>query len=492
MPKKVFLAVDLGAGSGRVLAGKTDFQKLYLEDLHRFDNPGTDLPGGAFWNVVGLFREIVEGIRKGVELYGDRVVSVGIDTWGCDHALLDGHGRLLGLPHQYRDPRSQGMADEAEKRIGQSRIYASTGIMPAFYNTSEHLLAEVVRGGAALQAAQRLLFTPDLLSYWLCGEMANERTIASTSQLFNPTTDDWAWDVIDGLGIPRRIFGRVVPPGTVLGRLRPEVARLVGKDDITVVAAASHDTASAVAGIPATEPQHLWVSCGTWSIMGVELREPVLTEEARQAGFGNELGVEGSVRFLKNISGLWIIQECRRHWALEGDDLDYAALAALAEEAEPFKAFIDPDDPSFAAPGDMPLKIQAFCERTGQNVPATKGTLLRVATESLALKSRHVFEKVKALSGRTFARVHMGGGGIRNELLTQATADALGLEVLAGPAEATSCGNLVTQMTATGHLADVAAGRELVRRSLEIQSCPPHDPATWDAAYRRFVAYAKF
>jgi rhamnulokinase len=489
MPKKVFLAVDLGAGSGRVLAGKTDFENLYLEELHRFDNPGTDLPGGSFWNVLGLFREIVEGIRLGVEKYGDRVVAVGIDTWGCDHALLDGHGRLLGLPHQYRDPRSQGMAAEAERRCGQQKIYAATGIMPAFYNTSEHLLAEVVRGGAALAAAERLLFIPDLLSYWLSGVAANERTISSTSQLFDPTTNDWAWQVIESLGLPRKLFGRVVEPGTVLGRLRPELARLVGKDDISVVASASHDTASAVAGIPATEPGHLWVSSGTWSIMGVELSSPVLTEDARLAGFGNELGVAGTVRFLKNISGLWIIQECRRHWALQGDDLDYAALAALAEESEPFQAFIDPDDPSFASPGDMPEKIREFCRRTGQRVPEKRGTMLRVATESLALKYRHVYEKVKQLTGREFARLHMGGGGIRNTLLTQATADALGIEVLAGPAEATSCGNLITQMVATAALPDIAAGRELIRRSVEIGLVRPRDPAAWSAAYADFKRF---
>lgn len=487
MPKKVFLAVDLGAGSGRVLAGKTDFQHLYLEEMHRFDNPGTDLPGGSYWNVLGLYREILEGIRRAVEIHGDRIVSIGIDTWGCDHGLLDGRGTLLGLPHQYRDPRSDGMVEEAEKRIGQARIYASTGIMPAFYNTSGHLLAEVVRQSPALREASRLLFVPDLLAYWLSGKMINERTIASTSQLFNPASDDWAWDVIEALGIPRRIFGEVVPPGTVLGPIRPEVARMVGKEDITVVASASHDTAAAVAGIPATEEHHLWISSGTWSIMGVELPAPVLTEEARLAGFGNELGVAGTTRFLKNIAGLWLIQECRRQWALDGEDLDFGALAALAEEAEPFKAFIDPDDPSFASPGDMPRKIQAFCERTGQHVPKKKGTILRIATESLALKYRKVYETLRALSGRSFARVHMGGGGIQNTMLTQATADALGIEVLAGPVEATSCGNLITQMVATGHLPDIKAGRELIRNSLEIKTFTPNQPEVWDEAYERFL-----
>lgn len=486
MPKKVFIAVDLGAGSGRVLIGKTDFETLYLEEMHRFDNPGTDLPGGSFWNVLGLYREILEGMHKAVVAYGDRVVSVGIDTWGCDHGLLDGQGRLLGLPHQYRDPRSQGMAEEAEKRLGQKRIYAETGIMPAFYNTSGHLLAEAINGGAALSHAEHLLFTPDLLAYWLCGRMANERTIASTSQLLNARTGDWSDVVIRGLGLPRKIFGQVVAPGTMLGDLRPEVARQVGREGIGVVATASHDTAAAVAGIPATENGHLWISSGTWSIMGVELDAPVLTEEAQLAGFGNELGVAGTVRFLKNISGLWLIQECRRQWSLDGENLDYSGLAALAEEAEPFKAFIDPDDPSFASPGDMPAKIQAYCERTGQHVPKKKGTILRIATESLALKYRVVLDKLRQLTGRDFTRVHMGGGGIQNTMLTQATADALGIEVLAGPVEATSCGNIITQMLATGYLPDIAAGRELIRKSLEIRMFSPRDTATWEQARARF------
>lgn len=488
MPKKVFIAVDLGAGSGRVLIGKTDLQKLYLEEMHRFENPGTDLPGGSFWNVLGLYREILEGMKLAVEEYGDRVVSVGVDTWGCDHGLLDGSGRLLGLPHQYRDPRSAGMAEEVEKRFGQARVYAETGIMPAFYNTSEHLLSEVLRGGTALMHAEHLLFTPDLLAYWMSGRMANERTIASTSQLLDPRTGEWSEAVIGGLGLPRRIFGPVVAPGTVLGELRPEIGRMVGRAGIQVVATASHDTAAAVAGIPATESGHLWISSGTWSIMGVELGQPVLTEEARLAGFGNELGVEGTVRFLKNISGLWLIQECRRQWAMEGEDLDFAALAALAEEADPFKAFIDPDDPLFATPGDMPAKIRAYCERTGQHVPKKKGTILRIATESIALKYRVVFDTIRRLTRREFGRVHMGGGGIQNTMLTQATADALGIQVLAGPVEATSCGNIITQMVATGHLPDIAAGRELIQRSLEIRVFEPRDAAAWEDAYRRFRA----
>lgn len=488
MPKNVFLAIDLGAGSGRVIAAKTDFQRLTLEDIHRFDNPGTDLPGGSFWNTLGLYREILEGIRRAVEVHGERVVSIGIDTWGCDYGLLDAQGRLLGLSHQYRDPRHEGMPERMHALMPEAEIYAHTGIRTNFYNSSLHLLAERIRGSAALAGAERLLFTPDLLAYWLTGEPAVERTIASTSQLYDPHADDWAWEVIDALGLPRRIFGKVVAPGTVLGPLRPEVAAVVGRAGIPVVASATHDTASAVAGIPLEGEDTLWLSSGTWSIMGLELPAPITTPAAFEGLFCNELGVAGSVRLLKNISGLWLIQECKRQWALEGDDLDFAALAELAAQAEPFTAFIDPDDPVFAAPGDMPRKIADFCRRTGQPVPQEKGRILRVATESIALKYRVVYERFCALAGRRFARLHAGGGGIRNELLSQATADALGIEVVAGPVEATSCGNLLTQMVATGHLPDFAAGRRLVRESFEFATYRPEHPQQWQAARERFQA----
>ncbi|TAE72861.1 MAG: hypothetical protein EAZ84_13790 [Verrucomicrobia bacterium] len=335
-------------------------------------------------------------------------------------------------------------------------------------------------------AADKLLFIPDLLAYWLCGVQAVERTIASTSQLLDSSTGDWAWGVIEALGLPQSIFGKVVAPGTVLGPIRKEVARIIGLEGIPVVASASHDTASAVAGIPMEGEDPLWLSSGTWSIMGLERREPIRTPEAFAARCCNELGADGTVRFLKNISGLWLIQECKRQWALEGENLSYAEMATLAENAPAFTAFIDPDDPVFASPGDMPEKIRAFCERSGQQVPQDKGSILRVASESLALKYRVVFERFCDLSGRRFTRLHAGGGGIQNAFLAQATADALGIEVVAGPVEATSCGNLVVQMIATGHVPDLAAGRRLIRDSFEFQTYTPRNPEQWQPAYLRF------
>ncbi len=486
--EKVFIAVDLGAGSGRVIAARTDLNRLHLEDIHRFDNPGTDLPGGSYWNVLGLYREILEGLRRAVEKHGEAIVSIGIDTWGCDFGLLDRNGELLGLPHQYRDPRFEGMAEAMHAILPEDEVFARTGIKTNFYNSSLHLLAEVRKNGTALEHAANLLFVPDLLAYWLTGKQAVERTIASTSQLLDPRTGDWSREVIDVLGLPGDIFGEVVAPGTVLGPIRGEVAAFIGRAGIPVVATACHDTAAAVAGIPMSGSECLWLSSGTWSIMGVETDRPITSPQALGYGFCNELGVADSVRFLKNIGGLWLIQECKRQWELDGENLSYAGMAALANAAEPFTAFIDPDDAVFSAPGGMPGKIRGWCEKSGQAVPMDKGQVLRVATESLALKYRVVFDRIRELTARDYTRLQAGGGGIQNELLTQATANALGIEVIAGPVEATSCGNVITQMVGTRQLTDFASGRELIRRSFEFQTYTPQDREAWGAAYLRFKA----
>lgn len=484
---KVFIAVDLGAGSGRLMAAHADGRTLALEEVHRFDNPGTDLPGGLYWNTLGIYREILTGLKRAAESYGERIAAIGIDSWGCDFGLFDARGEMLGLSHQYRDPRSAGMENGMHARVPEEKMFRRSGVRTLFYNTSLHLFAEASRQSPALATAERLLFTPDLLAYWLTGRQATERTIASTSQLLDARTGEWSWETIRELGLPERIFGRIVSPGTVLGSIRPEVSTVTGLKNVTVVASASHDTAAAVAGIPLQNADaELWLSCGTWSVMGIESAEAITTPEAFDAGFGNERGADGSIRFLKNISGLWIIQECRRHWEQEGEALDFATLAALADAAEPFVSFIDPDDPGFSSPGDMPEKIRAFCRRTGQPEPAGKGEILRVATESLAFKYRQVRDRIEALSGRRFERLSIGGGGIQNEALVQATASALGIEVVAGPVEATSCGNAVVQMIATGDLPDLTAGRELIRRSFDFKTYYPQQTADWDQAAARW------
>lgn len=485
---KVWIAVDLGAGSGRVIAAKVGAAGIALEDIHRFENPGTDLPGGSFWNIIGLYRDILEGLRLAVAKHGESIVSIGIDTWGCDFGLFDKNGELLGMPHQYRDARFEGMAEVMHGILPEAEIYAQTGIKTNFYNSSLHLLAEARKQSPALMHAERLLFTPDLLAYWLTGRQAVERTVASTSQLIDPATGDWAWGVIDALGLPRKIFGEIVAPGTVLGPVREEVAKFIGQAGIPVVATACHDTAAAVAGIPMEAGGSLWLSSGTWSIMGTESRVPVTTPEALEHGFCNELGVAGSVRFLKNIGGLWLIQECKRQWELDGEKLSFAEMAEMADTATPFFAFIDPDDASFASPGEMPEKIRDYCEKSGQAVPEDKGQILRVASESLAMKYRVVYDRLCLLTGKDFQRLHAGGGGIQNEMLSQATANALGIEVIAGPVEATSCGNVVVQMLGMGQLADLAAGRELIRRSFEFKTFAPENGEAWAGAFERFKA----
>ncbi len=484
MKEKVFLAVDLGAGSGRVLAARTDFRTFELEDIHRFDNPGTDLPGGLVWNVLSLYREILHGLRLAVERYGDQIAALGIDTWGVDFALLDAQGRLLGLPHQYRDSRTDGMDEECERRYGNARMYMETGIMPFFLNSSHQLLGEAVRDGAALREASHFLMIPDLLAFWLTGRIAVERTNASTTQLFSPLTKDWAWDVIDGLGLPRRIFGEVVEPGTTLGNLRDVVAEEIG-GNFPVIATTTHDTGAAVAGIPG-EGDYAFLSSGTWSILGTELPEPILTEEAFTIGWANEQGVNNTTRFLRNISGAWLFQECERQWGLEGDESSYAERNGQTEAAPPFLALLDPDHDDLKAPGRMPERIQQLCSDSGQSVPQGKGEILRVVLESVALKHRVRFDQLKHLTGKKLERIHMGGGVINNELLVQSIATSCGVPVHAGPGEATACGNLITQMVATGDLPDIAAGRQLIRDSIPLKIFEPRDPAQWDEELARF------
>jgi len=485
---QVYISIDLGAGSGRLVAGVYDEGKLSLEEVHRFENNGVEIMEGCYWNTIGLFESILEGLHKASEKYGDAIVSIGADTWGCDYALLDEQGNMLGGHRQYRDPRIEAMQEEMESRMPMEDVFARTGVQPAFYNSSLHLLAEVVKNNPCFKLADRLLFTPDLLAYWLSGVQSNERTVTSTSQLYDPIGRDWAWEVIDALGLPRKMFGNIVSSGTVLGPLTEAVADKAGvKHAIQVVASAGHDTASAVAGLP-MERGGLWLSSGTWSILGVESEKPVTTPEAFEAKLSNEGGVNKTTRLLHNVSGLWIIQECRRYWADRGEEMSYAELARLAEEAQPHTAYIDPNDLVFAAPGEMPEKIAAFCEKTGQAVPQTKGQLLRVATESLALKYRQVVESLQNVTGRSFDQLNAGGGGIQNALLAQATADALGIPVVAGPVEATSCGNIITQMVATGDLEDITAGRSLVAKSMETITYTPQASADWQEPYQKFLS----
>lgn len=489
---KTYLAADLGAGSGRVIAAHFHPQdgRLTLEEVHRFENPGTDLPGGSFWNPIQLYRDIVEGIRLAIAEHGNAVCSFAVDTWGVDFGLLDANNELLGVPHQYRDPRTQGMEEELAKLISPEDVYRFTGVHNAFYNTSLQLLAAKRANSPALDTAERLLFVPDLLTYWLCGVAANEVTIASTSQLFDAKARNWSSPMIEALGLPRGIFGDPVEPGTPLGPLRDAVARLTGADKlnhpIQVIASASHDTASAVAAVPAEGDDHVWISCGTWSILGIESDSPHLDDKARDCGLSNELGVNGTTRLLRNVSGLWMIQECQRQWELDGTKMNYGEMADLATSAKPFTAFVNPDVPEFARPDGMPDRIREFCAKTNQPEPTDKATILRVATESIALAYALVIGRIQTATGKTFRRIHIVGGGTRNELLMQATADATGLDVIAGPVEATACGNVMMQLIATGAVNNIDAARDIIRKSFPLTTYQPSNQAEWQEPLQRF------
>lgn len=488
---RVYLAVDLGAESGRVVAGVFDGERLWLEEVHRFSNTPVRVLGSIHWDILNLFAEIKRGLSSAGRKYGASLASAGVDTWGVDYGLVDRRGELLANPFHYRDRRTDGMMDEAYRRLPKRDIYACTGIQFMFFNTVFQLLSEVVHESPALAVADRLLFTPDLLNYWLTGQKVNERTIASTSQIYDPQRRQWSKTVIEKMAMPPMIFGEIVSPGTVLGALLPEVADETGAGSLKVVAPGCHDTASAVAAVPAEGSRHAYLSSGTWSLIGVESAQPIINDKSFEMSFTNEIGVCDTVRVLKNISGLWLIQESRRTWASRGEELSYEELTALAEEAPPFAALINPDHGAFAAPGDMPARIRDFCTHTGQKPPDSKGGIVRTALEGLALKYRWVLTKLEDLVGHRLEVLHIVGGGAKNRVLSQFTANAINRPVIAGPVEATSAGNVLLQMMGTGDLHSLAEGRELIRRSFETENFQPVDPKAWDHAYEEFLKIAE-
>ncbi len=488
---RVFLAVDLGAESGRVVAGCYDGDKLSLEEVHRFANTPVRVLRSLRWDILKLFGEVKLGLAAAARKYGPALTAMGVDTWGVDYGLVDEKGDLLGNPVHYRDSRTDGMMEEAYSRLSKKEIYACSGIQFMFFNTLFQLLSEVVHQSPALALADRLLFIPDLLNYWLTGQKVNERTIASTSQIYDPKCRKWSTTIIEKLGLPEDIFGSIVSPGTVLGPLLPAVADETGAGALRVVAPGCHDTASAVAAVPARGRRHAYLSSGTWSLMGVESTQPVITDKSFEIGFTNEIGACDTVRLLKNISGLWLVQECRRTWEPRGEALSYEELTRLAEQAEPFAALINPDHGAFAAPGDMPARIAEFCVRTGQNAPETRGNIIRTALEGLALKYRWVLTNLEELVGHRLEVLHIVGGGTRNRLLSQFTANCINRPVIAGPVEATSAGNVLLQMMGTGDLGSLEEGRELIRRSFETETFRPTNSDTWDQAYEEFQKIAQ-
>jgi rhamnulokinase len=483
--RKICLAVDLGAGSGRVVAGIYDGARLELDELNRFPNDPVQQADGWHWNLERLFAQIKQGIAPAAKKYGDAVLSIGVDTWGVDYGLLDAEGKLLCAPFQYRDRRTEGMPEAAFRRMPREEIYRRTGIQFMFFNTLFQLLAEAHSGGR-LKRAERLLFMPDLIHHLLTGVAVNEKSIASTSQLLDPHTQTWERDVMRAMALPENIFGPLVDAGTVLGELQPDIAVETGAKNLRVIAPAGHDTASAVAGVPAEEPEPVFLSSGTWSCMGRELNQPVISEDSFRAAFSNEGGVLGKTCFLKNIAGLWLLQESKRIWDAAGKAVRYTDLVAQAEKSPPFASFIDPDAASFKAPADMPAAIGEFCRRTGQIPPANPGALTRLILESLALKYRSVKESLAHVTGKPVEKIYIVGGGCQNHLLNQFAANATHCRVAAGPVEATSIGNIIMQLCALGEIHSLADGRALVRRSFESRIFEPKDAAAWDDASVRF------
>ncbi|MGA2183445.1 MAG: rhamnulokinase family protein [Bryobacteraceae bacterium] len=460
-----YLAVDLGAESGRVMLGGLNAGRLTLEELHRFPNQPVELPGGLYWDSFRLHHEIVHGLTIAGRERKLRVDGIGVDTWGVDFALLGADGGLLECPRHYRDTRTNGVPERLFEVVPREEVFAATGIQIMAINTLFQLYAMRLADSPALGVAERLLFMPDLLNYWLTGVQRAEVTIASTSQFYDSASRRFATAMLEKLGLPVRLLPELIEPGRRLGTLLPALGEATGLGATPVYATAAHDTAAAVAAVPAAGDDWCYISSGTWSLMGVELPAPVINESSRQLNFTNEAGANGSILLLKNIAGMWLLQECRRAWAAEGETFTYDELIRMAEAAGAVASLIDPDD--FAQPGDMPARIAARCGAR------TKGQTCRVILESLARRYREVLDGLESLTGKAIRTIHIVGGGSRNALLNQLAASASGRTVIAGPAEATAAGNVLVQAMGAGEIAGAGEAREIVRRSFGIEVFEP-------------------
>jgi rhamnulokinase len=483
---KNFVAIDLGAESGRVMLGSIRGDALVLEELHRFANEPVRLPTGLYWDTLRLFHEILHGLTIAGRDRKLTLDGIAVDTWGVDFALLGRDGALVDNPRHYRDARNNGMVESMCGTVPRERIFAQTGIQFMQLNTLCQLHAMQRTASPALETAAVLLFMPDLFAYYLTGVRRAELSIASTSQFYNPLERRWATELFGCLGLPAGILPEIVPPGTLLGPLLPHVGEATGLGGTPVWATCGHDTAAAVAAVPAEGSDWCYISSGTWSLMGAELAEPVVNRTSLALNLTNEIGFGGSVRLLKNIAGLWLLQECRRAWQFEGREFSYSELAAMAGQARPFVAVIDPD--AFMEPGGMPQRIAAWCRRTGQTPPDGPAETARTILESLALRYRQVLESLEAVTGRRLGVIHIVGGGSRNQVLNQFVADATNRVVTAGPAEATAAGNVIVQAIGAGALSSLPEARALIGRSFPLTVVEPAPQADWDAVYERFRA----
>ena len=477
---KQYIAVDLGAESGRVMLASVSAEQLSLEQIHRFSNGPIEQNGSLHWDFNRLLSEIKFGISKAVKQTGPEVAGIGIDTWGIDFGLLDADGKLIENPFHYRDARTNGMRQKAFELMSKRHIYENTGIQFLPFNSVYQLLAARLANSAALAKAGHLVFVADLFSYFLCGKIYAEYSLASTSQLMDMKTGRWSKQIFDKLGLPIDIMPEVVMPGTVVGQLAEEI----GCGPVPVIAIGSHDTASAVAAVPADDNSNwAYLSSGTWSLMGVEVPQALINDKTFKYEFTNEGGVENTIRLLKNIAGLWLVQQCRKQWLEDGVELSYAQMTEMAQNAEPFASYIDPDYDEFLLPGDMPKKINDYLAKTGQKKIDDKAQMIRAILEGLAFRYRRVLEMIEDITEATVDCLHVVGGGSQNELLCQFTANAIGKKVVTGPVEATAIGNVLLQAIAVGQVGSLSAAREILRNSVELKHYQPTDVQLWRQQY---------
>lgn len=495
MAEKGFLAVDMGASSGRHVVGRFDGRKLHLEEVYRFENGPVEAAGTLFWDLLAQWTHVRLGLKAAANRFGKSIASVGVDTWGVDFGLLGRGDVLLGNPYHYRDSRTNGMLEKAFSIVSREEIFRHTGLQFMQLNTLYQLLAMKWSGSPLLDMAETFLMVPDLFHWLLTGQKCNEFTEATTSQFYNPLQEGWAIDLLRALELPTTMLGQIAAPGTNLGPLRPGLVTETGLA-ADVVLPGTHDTASAVMAVPAASrpgerPDWCYISLGTWALMGVESPRPVVNEDVLRLNFTNEGGVGNTFRLLKNIAGLWLVQECRRAWNQAGRSWDWEDLNRLSAAARPLVTFIDPDAPDFLAPENMPEAIRKYASMTGQPVPDSEGAVLRCALDSIAMKFRQVLAMCEGLVGGRIETVHVVGGGTKNRQLCQAAADACGRRVLAGPVEATATGNIMMQAVAAGEVGNIAEAREVIRNSFPMEEYEPRNTAAWDEAFARFTHTAR-
>jgi rhamnulokinase len=484
------LAFDLGAGSGRAILGRLHDVRLTIQEVHRFANDPVRLNKHLYWDFLRLFWEVKQGLVKagqsGCDLHG-----IAVDSWALDFGLVDRNGELLGNPYHYRDDQSRGMMEQVSESISREELFSRTGIQFMPINTLYHLYAMRQKNSAILEKAENLLMIPDLIRFFLTGQAYTEYTNATTTQLLHHQSRSWDRTIIERLGLPQHIFGEIIPPSTVAGSLLPSVQKELSLPELPVIAVGEHDTASAVVAVPAEAPDFAYVSCGTWSLMGTELASPFINQKSLDGNFSNEGGVGDTYRLLKNIMGLWILQECRRIWSRGDRLLTFAEMVGSARDAKPFQSFIDPDHPSFLHPDHMPAQIKQYCQDTEQPIPQSEGEIVRCILESLAFRYRLVLEQLEELTGIRYSGMHIVGGGSQNTLLCQFTANAIGRPVWAGPVEASAIGNILVQYMALGQINGLQEARAVVKNSFPVIAYEPESTAEWCDAFAAFKRVTK-